>query len=59
MWTPERPRCPRGFIPTTGRIKTLGRVDRRDTFLDNHELERQRGITIFSKQAIVETFNVH
>jgi ribosomal protection tetracycline resistance protein len=44
-----------GLLYLTGRIKTLGRVDRRDTFLDNHELERQRGITIFSKQAIVET----
>ena len=35
----------------SGKIKKLGRVDRRDSFLDNHSLERQRGITIFSKQA--------
>lgn len=37
----------------SGRIQTLGRVDHRDSFLDTHTLERERGITIFSKQAIV------
>ena len=37
----------------TGKIKKLGRVDHRDTFLDTHDLERARGITIFSKQAIL------
>ncbi len=35
-----------------GEIRRLGRVDHRDTFLDTHELERKRGITIFSKQAL-------
>ena len=35
----------------TGRLKRLGRVDHRDSFLDTHSLERARGITIFSKQA--------
>lgn len=35
----------------SGRIKKLGRVDHRDTYLDTHTLERSRGITIFSKQA--------
>lgn len=35
----------------SGAIRTLGRVDRRDAFLDTHALERQRGITIFAKQA--------
>ncbi len=35
----------------TGAIRTLGRVDHADAFLDNFSLERQRGITIFSKQA--------
>jgi len=37
----------------SGRIKKLGRVDHRDSYLDTHSLERQRGITIFSKQAIM------
>lgn len=46
-----------GLLYLTGRIKKLGRVDRRDTFLDTHELERERGITIFSKQALLETEN--
>ncbi|MBR1456089.1 MAG: TetM/TetW/TetO/TetS family tetracycline resistance ribosomal protection protein, partial [Oscillospiraceae bacterium] len=36
----------------SGRIQKLGRVDHRDSFLDTHALERARGITIFSKQAI-------
>lgn len=35
----------------SGAIRKLGRVDRRDAFLDTHALERQRGITIFAKQA--------
>ena len=35
----------------TGTIRSLGRVDNRDAFLDTFEMERQRGITIFSKQA--------
>lgn len=35
----------------TGRIRRLGRVDHGDAFLDTHELEQSRGITIFSKQA--------
>lgn len=37
----------------TGGIRKLGRVDHGDAFLDTHELERSRGITIFSKQAEV------
>ena len=36
-----------------GQLKKLGRVDHRDSFLDTHSLERQRGITIFSKQALL------
>ncbi len=36
-----------------GALRTLGRVDHADAFLDTHELERERGITIFSKQAIL------
>lgn len=35
----------------TGSIRKLGRVDHQDAFLDTYELERERGITIFSKQA--------
>ena len=35
-----------------GAIRKLGRVDDRDAFLDTYELERARGITIFSKQAV-------
>ncbi|MFJ8511437.1 GTP-binding protein [Lysinibacillus xylanilyticus] len=34
----------------TNSIQARGRVDHQDTFLDNHELERQRGITIFAEQ---------
>ena len=35
----------------TGSIRRAGRVDHKDAFLDTYELERARGITIFSKQA--------
>ena len=35
----------------SGSIRKLGRVDHKDTFLDTYTLERERGITIFSKQA--------
>ena len=38
----------------TGAIRTLGRVDHRDAFLDTQRLERRRGITIFSKQALFD-----
>lgn len=37
----------------SGNISRQGRVDRRDSFLDNFRLERERGITIFSKQAVM------
>jgi len=36
----------------SGSIRKLGRVDHKDAFLDNDALERARGITIFSKQAL-------
>ena len=39
----------------TGMRRTLGRVDHRDAYLDTHDLERSRGITIFSKQALLAT----
>ena len=38
----------------SGKIGKMGRVDNKDAYLDNYELERARGITIFSKQAIFE-----
>ncbi len=38
----------------SGNIKKLGRVDHRDSFLDTFSLERDRGITIFSKQAVLK-----
>ena len=37
-----------------GAIRRLGRVDHQDAFLDTDAMERQRGITIFSKQAVLE-----
>ena len=43
-----------GFLFTSGAIRSMGRVDHKDTFLDTYELERARGITIFSKQAIFD-----
>lgn len=41
-----------GMLYTSGAIQTMGRVDNRDAFLDTYALERERGITIFSKQAV-------
>ena len=37
----------------SGSIRKLGRVDNKDAFLDTHALEKERGITIFSKQAVL------
>jgi len=39
----------------SGARRSLGRVDHGDAYLDTHALERQRGITIFSKQALLST----
>ena len=41
-----------------GAIRRLGRVDHQDAFLDTDTMERQRGITIFSKQAVLELSSV-
>lgn len=38
----------------TGVIRSFGRVDKGESFLDNDSLERKRGITIYSKQAVLE-----
>lgn len=43
-----------GLLFASGKIKEAGRVDKKNTYLDNYELERERGITIFSKQAEFE-----
>ncbi len=41
-----------GLMYSAGALQSLGRVDKKDAFLDTHSLERERGITIFSKQAM-------
>jgi len=40
-----------GMLYQSGALKKLGRVDHKDAFLDTFSLEKERGITIFSKQA--------
>ena len=49
-----------GLLFKCGRIRKIGRVDHKDAYLDTYELERERGITIFSKQAVFSMgdFNV-
>lgn len=46
-----------GMLYQSGQLKKLGRVDHKDAFLDTEEQERQRGITIFSKQAVFQMGN--
>jgi len=46
------------LLYAAGKIKSLGRVDWRNTYLDTHSLERERGITIFSKQALFSYGNM-
>lgn len=41
------------MLYTSGNISKLGRVDHKNSFLDTFSLERERGITIFSKQAVL------
>ena len=43
-----------GLLYTAGAVRRLGRVDHADAFLDTDPMERRRGITIFSKQAVAE-----
>lgn len=47
------------MLYTAGTVRRLGRVDRGDAFLDTYELEKKRGITIFSKQAVLEWKDMH
>ena len=42
-----------GLLYLTGTVRRLGRVDHKDAFLDTNTIERERGITIFSKQAVL------
>lgn len=42
-----------------GATDRIGRVDRGDAHLDSHSLERERGITIFSKQAVFDLGDTH
>lgn len=46
------------LLYVSGNIRKLGRVDSKDAFLDTYELERARGITIFSKQAVLKLSNI-
>lgn len=46
-----------GCLFASGKINKLGRVDKKDTCLDSHTLERERGITIFSKQAEFQAYD--
>ena len=39
------------LLYVSGQLRRQGRVDHRDAFLDTDQQERERGITIFSKQA--------
>jgi ribosomal protection tetracycline resistance protein len=43
-----------GILYASGKIGKPGRVDNKNTFLDTYELEKARGITIFSKQAVFD-----
>ena len=47
------------ILYTSGTIKQLGRVDKRDAHLDTYSLERERGITIFSKQTVFDFGDTH
>ncbi|MCQ2471318.1 MAG: TetM/TetW/TetO/TetS family tetracycline resistance ribosomal protection protein [Clostridia bacterium] len=45
------------MLYVTGSVRKLGRVDNGDTALDTHSLEKERGITIFSSQAVLNYKN--
>lgn len=44
-----------GMLYCSGEIRKLGRVDHKTSFLDTNIIERDRGITIFSKQAVLHS----
>ncbi len=44
-----------GMLYLSGKIRKMGRVDHKDAFLDTYAMEKDRGITIFSKQAVWKT----
>ena len=48
-----------GLLYCAGEIRSLGRVDTGNTFLDTDEIERKRGITVFSKQACFSFDDTH
>ncbi len=41
------------LLYNSGAIRNMGRVDKKDAYLDTHAIEKERGITIFSKQALL------
>lgn len=47
-----------GLLYTAGTIRKMGRVDNKDAYLDTFALERERGITIFSKQAELQVHDL-
>ena len=48
-----------GLLYAAGALRTLGRVDHGNAFLDTEALERERGITIFAKQAVLDYGGTH
>ncbi len=42
-----------GLLYSSGDIRKLGRVDHKNSFLDTYSVEKDRGITVFSKQAVI------
>lgn len=53
LWTLARSPFRKPCSYRSGAIRKLGRVDHKDAFLDTDALEKARGITIFSKQALL------
>ena len=47
-----------GMLYLSGSLRKLGRVDHGNAFLDTFELERERGITIFSKQVVFQAGDI-